>query len=71
MLEWGARYGGMLLTGVSLTVQLVFLAAVLGSVIGLGVGTFRGGRSMFLQRFTAGYIFFFRGTPLLVQLFLI
>ncbi|MFN7901887.1 MAG: ABC transporter permease [Holosporales bacterium] len=71
MVEWVVRYGEALVAGAFLTVQLVSLAAVLGSVIGLGVGTFRGGRSVFLQRFTAGYIFFFRGTPLLVQLFLI
>lgn len=60
-----------LLAGAGLTLQLVALATVLGLVLAMIVALARLSKSPFLWAPAYGYVFFFRGTPLLVQLFLI
>jgi polar amino acid transport system permease protein len=65
------RYGCRMADGLGLTLQLVAISFGLGLFFGLGLALLRlrgGGVTRFL---VAGYTTFFRGTPLLVQLFLI
>lgn len=60
-----------LLSGAALTLKLVGLAVVIGFVIAVLVALARLSRSPFLWAPAYGFVFFFRGTPLLVQVFLI
>lgn len=61
----------MLLHGVSLTLQLTAIAVSLGTVIGLFLSLMRVSGFKALNVFAKAYIDFFRGTPLLVQIFLV
>ncbi|EWY42393.1 ABC transporter permease [Skermanella stibiiresistens SB22] len=60
-----------LLAGVPVTLQLVGLALLFGFALAAGVAWMRLSASKLLSRIAAGYVFVFRGTPLLVQIFLI
>lgn len=60
-----------LLGGALLTFELVGLAALAGFVLALFVALARLSRNPLLWMPAYGFIFFFRGTPLLVQVFLI
>lgn len=53
------------------TLQLAFGALVIGLIIGLLVALARLSSSRLLRRFALGYIELFRGTPALVQLFIV
>ncbi|WP_372017319.1 ABC transporter permease [Tistrella mobilis] len=57
--------------GLGTTFQLVALALIIGAALALVVAMARISQNPLLGWFGRGYIFFFRGTPLLVQLFLI
>lgn len=60
-----------LLGGAGLTLRLVGLALVAGFVMALAVALARLARSPFAWMPAYGFVFFFRGTPLLVQIFLV
>ncbi len=60
-----------LLEGVVLTVELVALALAVGMVFALPTALMRVSPNWLLRGPAYAYIFFFRGTPLLVQIFLI
>ena len=60
-----------LLGGAAVTLQLVALAALAGFAIALVVALARLNRNPLVWMPAYGFIFFFRGTPLLVQIFLI
>ncbi len=60
-----------LLGGLALTVELLAVALTLGLLIALPLALMRRARSAWLRGPAVGYIFFFRGTPLLVQIFLV
>lgn len=60
-----------LLNGALLTLELVALAALAGFALALFVALARLSRNPLLWMPAYGFIFFFRGTPLLVQIFLI
>lgn len=60
-----------LLAGVGLTLKLVAAAVCLGFFIAVPVAVLRTSRSPLVQALPFSYVFFFRGTPLLVQIFLI
>lgn len=60
-----------LLNGALLTAQLVVISSIIGLVIGLVLAQLRLSKSLAVQALPFTYIFFFRGTPLLVQIFLI
>jgi len=60
-----------LLEGVVLTVELVVLALALGMVFALPMALMRVSANWLIRGPAYAYIFFFRGTPLLVQIFLI
>src|SRR5258708_18670583 len=56
------------LRGVGMTIQLTFLIMVIGVVIGVVVALMRMSRDPFLNFCAHGFVWFFRGTPVLVQL---
>jgi polar amino acid transport system permease protein len=60
-----------LLEGAVLTLELVALALVVGMVFALPTALMRVSANWLLRGPAYAYIFFFRGTPLLVQIFLI
>jgi polar amino acid transport system permease protein len=61
----------ILLWGLWITIWVSFVAMALGIVIGLGIALARLSRRRWLCNFAKIYIWFWRGTPLLVQLVLI
>lgn len=65
------RYGDRLVDGTLITLKLVALASLIGLVIAIPVAMARVSRRPWLWMPAYGYIYVFRGTPLLVQLFLI
>ena len=65
------EYWPQLLWGAVLSVQLVVVSALIGLVIALPLAIGRISHNPLIAAFPYAYIFFFRGTPLLVQLFLV
>ncbi|MFV0635545.1 amino acid ABC transporter permease [Mitsuokella sp.] len=61
----------LLLVGAGVTIKITALSVALGVVIGLFVGIARISSIRILRIFAAIYVDFFRGTPLLVQIFLV
>lgn len=60
-----------LLKGVPLTLQLVSISVFLGFWIAVVLALMRMSKALLLDRAARLYVFYFRGTPLLVQIFLI
>lgn len=60
----------LLLIGAGVTIQITVLSTAIGFVIGLVVGVARISHLRPLRLFAEVYVEFFRGTPLLVQIFL-
>ena len=65
------RVGPDLIEGAKITIQLTLVALALGVVVGLPAALARVYGSPWLRRFAVAYIEIFRGTPLLVQLFVV
>lgn len=61
----------LLLEGAWFTVQITIISVAIGCVIGLFFGLARLSRNRLVSFLAVSYIDFFRGTPLLVQIFLI
>ncbi|MCG4453130.1 MULTISPECIES: ABC transporter permease [unclassified Pseudomonas] len=57
--------------GAMLTLELVAIAVIAGLILAIPLGIARASRYWWLRALPYAYIFFFRGTPLLVQLFLV
>ena len=60
-----------LLSGLNLTIQLVTISLFIGFCLAIGLALLRLSNNIFLSFFAKTYVFYFRGTPLLVQIFLI
>ena len=60
----------LLLVGAGVTIQITALSTAIGFVIGLIVGVARISNLRLLRMLAEVYVEFFRGTPLLVQIFL-
>ena len=60
-----------LLAGAWLTVQLTALAMAAGTALAFPLAVMRASSGWWLRGPAWGYVFFFRGTPLLVQIFLV
>ena len=60
----------LLLIGAGVTIQITVLSTAIGFVIGLVVGVARISHLRPLRLLAEVYVEFFRGTPLLVQIFL-
>ncbi len=71
LLDILAEHWPKYLSGTWLTIQLVAISAVLGLVLAVPVALARLSANPVLRGAATGYSLFFRGTPLLVQIFLI
>ena len=65
------RYGWRMVQGLGMTLQLVAISVSLGFFLGLAIAHARLSKSGWLTRVAWGYTTFFRGTPLLCQVYLI
>src|SRR5574344_2047475 len=61
----------LLMTGAGITIKITALSVTVGILIGLFMGIARICRVRILRMIAAVYVDFFRGTPLLVQIFLV
>jgi polar amino acid transport system permease protein len=60
-----------LVRGARVTISLTVLAVGAGLVLSLFLALGKMSKNVILNKFSSGYIFFFRGTPLLMQLFFV
>lgn len=60
-------FSAVMLRGLLLTLELTVIVMVIGSVLGIGLAVMRTSTSPLISRAAWGYIWFFRGTPLLIQ----
>ena len=65
------RFLPQLWDGTLVTLQLVGLAVLIGLFVAIPLGLARASRHWYIRALPYSYIFFFRGTPLLLQLFLV
>lgn len=61
-------FSPVILSGLAVTIWLTAIAMFIGIVLGIVVGVMRMSSSRLLSWSAAGYLWFFRGTPALVQL---
>jgi polar amino acid transport system permease protein len=66
-----AQYGGRIAGGFLLTIRLVVSSVLIGAVISIPVAAGRLSQNRILGGLAYAYSYFFRGTPLIAQLFLI
>ncbi len=60
-----------LVDGMWVTLELVFVSGIVGLLLAVPLALMRASHNRWLRLLPYAYIFFFRGTPLLVQIFLI
>ena len=60
-----------LLSAAGITLKLLSVSLIVGLLIGLFFAILRLNKNIFINRFAYGYSYVFRGTPLLVQIFII
>ncbi|HAW45101.1 MAG TPA: nickel transporter [Sutterella sp.] len=61
----------LLLTGACVTIEIACISVGLGMVFGLGIGIAEISKNPFIRYPSKAYVDFLRGTPLLVQIFMI
>lgn len=66
-----AKYAPSYLSGLRVTLVLVAISIVLGAILSLPICYARMSKNRVLNAISYGYVYFFRGTPLLAQTFLI
>lgn len=59
------------LKGLWMTTQIAFISLILCTLLGLFLGIFRSGSNLILKRLIGVYVSFVRGTPFVVQVFII
>jgi polar amino acid transport system permease protein len=64
-------YWPVLLKGISMTVSLSILSLMIGVMLGFAFGMIRAGRNRMLAQIVGLYVDFFRGTPFLLQVFIV
>lgn len=69
--EWFKRYIPTYMSGLRVTVTLVLVSTFFGAILSLPIAYCRMSSSKILSAFGYGYVYFFRGTPLIAQTFLI
>ncbi len=69
--EFMDKYGQKFISGTIVTVQLVILSVILGALVSLPIAFGRLTKNRYFGGLTYGYVYFFRGTPLIAQVFLI
>ncbi|MDH5489782.1 MAG: ABC transporter permease subunit, partial [Rhodospirillaceae bacterium] len=65
------KYLPKIIDGALTTLELMALSLLIGAIIALPVALMRLSDNKLIRWPAYGYIFFFRGTPLLVQIFLV
>ena len=60
-----------LLSAAAITLKLLLVSLIIGLFIGLFFAILRLNKNIFISKFAYGYSYVFRGTPLLVQIFII
>ena len=60
-----------LLSAAVITLKLLLVSLIIGLLIGLLFAILRLSKNLFINKFAYGYSYVFRGTPLLVQIFII
>jgi polar amino acid transport system permease protein len=65
------RYGPKFLSGLYVTLTLVGVSIAIGAVISFPVALGRMSKNIIISRLAFAYVYIFRGTPLIAQLFLI
>ncbi|QGY33063.1 ABC transporter permease [Pantoea cypripedii] len=71
MFELLQEYGPRMLNGLGLTFNIVLTSVLIGAVLSLVILVLRMSGSSVLKPLAVMYIYFFRGTPLLAQTFLV
>lgn len=66
-----SRYGPSFLSGLGVTLTLVISSILMGAVLSLPVALGRMSKNRLWGWLAYAYVYFFRGTPLITQLFLI
>jgi polar amino acid transport system permease protein len=66
-----AKYGLRMLLGLGLTLKLVGTSLILGAILSLPIAFARMSKSSAVSSIAYGYVYLFRGTPLIMQVFLI
>ncbi|MGW4332291.1 amino acid ABC transporter permease [Rhodococcus koreensis] len=61
-------FSASILEGLWMTIRLTVIAVFIGSVLGIPLAVMRQSANPLVRHFAFGYVWFFRGTPLLVQL---
>ncbi len=69
--ELVARYGPRMMSGLGVTLALVATSLVAGALLSLPIALARMSRNRVVGALAYGYVYFFRGTPLLAQTFLV
>jgi polar amino acid transport system permease protein len=70
-LELVERWAPAYLSGLGITLALVAISIVLGAILSVPIAYARMSKNKVLSALAYGYVYFFRGTPLLAQTFLI
>ncbi|GLX12398.1 ABC transporter permease [Pseudomonas straminea] len=65
------KYLPKMAEGALLTIELLTVAVIAGLILAIPMGIARSSHRWYVRSLPYGYIFFFRGTPMLVQLFLV
>src|SRR5690606_34591453 len=65
------RYAPNYLSGLLVTIELVATSVIAGAVLSIPIAAGRRSKNRYLSAFAYSYVYFFRGTPLLAQTFLI
>ena len=66
-----AQHWDMFLTGIGYTIVICAVSLVVGGLLSLPLAVVRANRTPILNPIVSAYVYVFRGTPLLVQLYLI
>ncbi|WP_315920047.1 ABC transporter permease [Mesorhizobium sp. SP-1A] len=69
--EFVRKYAPLYRSGVEVTLSLVGISIVAGAIISIPIAYARMSKNRVLRALAYGYVYFFRGTPLLAQTFLV
>ncbi len=64
------KYHSWLIQGLGLTLQLLVISVICGSLLAIPLAVARTSKKVWVQAVPFGFIYIFRGTPLLAQLFM-
>lgn len=70
-IKWFETYIPTYFSGLKVTLSLVVVSTVIGALLSLPIAYARMSRNTILSALGYGYVYFFRGTPLIAQTFLI